>query len=101
MYMAHPIATWSDPAEDAVHIEWTKKLIDSLMPYATGGVYLNFEQGGDADLVRRGYDADTYARLVALKDKWDPYNVFRVNQNIEPSRTITLPDQRERAGTPV
>jgi len=98
MYMAHPIATWSDPAEDAVHIGWTKKLIDSLTPYATGGVYLNFEQDEGADLVRRGYDADTYARLVALKDKWDPTNVFRVNQNIPPSRVIQLPGQREKAG---
>jgi FAD/FMN-containing dehydrogenase len=36
--------------------------------------------------VRAGYGAEKYARLVALKDKWDPDNLFRVNQNIKPAR---------------
>ena len=48
--------------------------------------------------MRRGYDADTWNRLVELKDKWDPTNVFRVNQNIPPSGVIQLPDQRAKAG---
>jgi FAD/FMN-containing dehydrogenase len=96
-YMAHPIACWQDPAEDAVQIEWAKKFADSLAPFGTGGVYLNFEQNEGAEQVRRGYDADTYARLVALKDKWDPDNLFRVNQNIPPSQAVELPDQRPAA----
>ena len=37
--------------------------------------------------MRRGYTPQTYARLVALKDKWDPGNLFRVNQNIAPSQS--------------
>jgi FAD/FMN-containing dehydrogenase len=98
-YMAHPIACWQDSAEDATHIAWTKDFVDALTPFATGGVYLNFEQDEGAEHVRRGYDADTWTRLVALKDKWDPTNVFRVNQNIAPSAVIQLPDQHEKAKT--
>ena len=97
-YMAHPIACWQDPKEDATHIGWTKEFIDALTPFATGGVYLNFEQDEGSQHVRRGYDADTWNRLVELKDKWDPTNVFRVNQNIPPSGVIQLPDQRAKAG---
>jgi FAD/FMN-containing dehydrogenase len=96
VWMAHPIACWQDPAEDADHIAWTQEFIDAMTPFSTGGVYLNFEQDEGVEHVRRGYDQDTYAKLVALKDKWDPQNVFRVNQNIQPSRVIELPDQREK-----
>ena len=85
-YMAHPIAAWQDPAEDARHIAWARQFSEAFAPFATGGVYLNFEQDEGTDHVRRGFDADTYARLVALKDTWDPGNVFRLNQNIVPSR---------------
>jgi FAD/FMN-containing dehydrogenase len=99
-YMAHPIAAWQDPAEDATHIAWTQAYVDALMPFATGGVYLNFEQDEGAEHVRRGYDAETYAKLVALKDKWDPTNVFRVNQNIQPSTAVEVPGQREKGGVP-
>ena len=84
-YMAHPIACWADAAEDDMHIAWCKGFSEAMSPFGSGGVYLNFEQDEGAEHVRRGYDADTYARLVALKDKWDPTNVFRVNQNIAPS----------------
>ena len=84
-YMAHPIACWADPAEDDLHIAWCKRFSEAMSAFGSGGVYLNFEQDEGAEHVRRGYDADTYARLVALKDKWDPTNVFRVNQNIAPS----------------
>lgn len=93
-YMAHPIACWQDPAEDETHIAWAKRFTDGFAPYQTGGVYLNFEQDEGGDHVKLGYDPDTYARLVALKDKWDPGNVFRVNQNIRPSRSVDLPGQR-------
>jgi FAD/FMN-containing dehydrogenase len=41
--------------------------------------------------VRAGYGAEKYAKLVALKDKWDPDNLFRVNQNIKPSRDMRVP----------
>ena len=48
-----------------------------------GRAYVNFL--GDADAARTSYSEETYARLVSLKDEYDPTNVFRLNQNIEPS----------------
>jgi FAD/FMN-containing dehydrogenase len=93
-YMAHPIAQWQDPAEDATHIAWAQALSAAMQPWTTGGVYLNFEQPPGEDHVRRGYSAAKWDRLVALKEEWDPHNVFRSNANIVPHRTITLPDQR-------
>jgi hypothetical protein len=56
-----------------------------MRPYTTGGVYPNFEPDAGDEWVRAGYDAQKYAKVVALKDKWDPGNLFRVNQNIKPS----------------
>jgi FAD/FMN-containing dehydrogenase len=50
---------------------------------STGRAYVNFL--GDSDAARSSYDADTYARLAALKSQYDPTNVFKLNQNIEPS----------------
>lgn len=101
-YMLHPIAQWADPTEDPVHTAWAKDLMAALEPWSTGGVYLNFEN--DPEKVRRGYSEQKWARLVALKDAWDPGNLFRVNQNVAPSvsmpvqRTVEL-DAKERATT--
>jgi FAD/FMN-containing dehydrogenase len=84
-YMWHPIAAWSDPAENDDHIGWVRESYAAMEPYTTGGVYLNFEQDEGADHVRAGFSPEKYARLVELKDKYDPNNLFRVNQNIAPS----------------
>ena len=56
-----------------------------MEPYTTGGVYLNFEQNEGEGHVRSGYSAAKFARLQALKDEYDPTNMFRFNQNISPS----------------
>ena len=93
-YMFHPIACWQDAAEDGRHIGWARDMSAALAPHATGGVYLNFEQDEGEAHVQQGYDADTWSRLVALKDEWDPGNLFRINQNIRPSGTA-VPEQRE------
>jgi FAD/FMN-containing dehydrogenase len=85
-YMVHPIACWQDPAESARHIDWSRRFSEAMGPFTTGGVYLNFEPDEGEERVRAGYGAEKYAKLVALKDKWDPENFFRVNQNIKPSR---------------
>jgi FAD/FMN-containing dehydrogenase len=85
-YMAHPIAAWQDPAQTELHLDWVRRFSEAMAPFTTGGVYLNFEPDEGQERVRAGYGAEKYARLVALKDKWDPDNLFRVNQNIEPTR---------------
>jgi FAD/FMN-containing dehydrogenase len=59
----------------------------AIAPFATGGVYLNFEQDEGEEHVRAGYSAEKYARLVALKARYDPDNLFRINQNIAPPRS--------------
>lgn len=100
VYMAHPLACWENPADDDVNIAWCKQFSDAMAPFATGGVYLNFEQNEGADHVRAGYDEASYARLVELKDKWDPTNVFRVNQNIAPSATLPTPREAQPAAVP-
>ena len=84
-YMVHPITCWQDPAQSERHIEWVGRFSEAMRPFTTGGVYLNFEPEEGEERVRAGYGAEKYAKLVALKDKWDPENLFRVNQNIKPS----------------
>jgi FAD/FMN-containing dehydrogenase len=78
-------ARWTDPAESERHIEWTRGLWSAMQPWSTGGVYVNFLGDEGRDRVRAAYGEETYARLVTLKDRYDPDNFFRLNQNIEPS----------------
>ena len=82
-YLLHPLAAWLDPSDDDRHIEWLRALVSDMSPFTTGGVYLNFSRDGDGRLVD-GYGTEKYARLVALKGKCDPSNVFRFNHNIRP-----------------
>jgi FAD/FMN-containing dehydrogenase len=80
------IACWTDPGESEIHVKWTRDLWSTLVPYATGGVYVNNvgrEADDGADMVRSAYGAN-YRRLAELKKKYDPTNLFRHNQNIRP-----------------
>ena len=81
-YMLHPIMLWPDAKDDDRLIAATRSLCDAMRPFTTGGAYLNFTP---EDRVRDAYGAEKYQRLVALKDKYDPANLFRLNQNIKPS----------------
>lgn len=76
---------WTDPAESERHIEHTRALFDEAQVASAGGVYVNFlgDEGGAR--VREAYRPATFARLQALKRRWDPDNVFRLNHNIPPS----------------
>jgi FAD/FMN-containing dehydrogenase len=84
-FLLHPIGCWKAPDDDEKHVSWVKSLSEATRPYATGGVYLNFTADTTADRVRAGFGATKYERLVALKDAYDPDNVFRFNQNVAPS----------------
>ncbi len=86
-------ATWAqvmvgvdpDPANNEKTISWTKSYYDALHPYSAGGAYVNFLMGDEGeDRVKKTY-GDNYERLVAIKNKYDPGNLFRVNQNIKPT----------------
>jgi FAD/FMN-containing dehydrogenase len=75
---------WSDPAKDGACIAWARKLFDAAAPFATGGAYVNFMTQEEGARVTAAYGSN-YARLVALKKKYDPQNAFRLNQNIGPA----------------
>jgi len=81
------LAQWLEPGESERHVRWTRELWQALRPYATGGVYVNDigrEVDEGADQVRAAYGAN-YQRLAELKQKYDPTNLFRHNQNIKPA----------------
>ena len=75
---------WEAPADDDRCIGWCRELFDATAPYATGGVYVNFMTEEEQDRVRAAY-GDSYERLAKLKNKYDPANLLRLNQNIRPS----------------
>jgi FAD/FMN-containing dehydrogenase len=75
---------WTDPGEDEVRIETARSYAATLEPFASG-VYVNVLGDEGAAGVRRAYTPDKLARLTAVKDTYDPGNVFHLNQNIRPS----------------
>jgi FAD/FMN-containing dehydrogenase len=75
---------WSDPAQDKSCIAWARELFDKMAPHATGGVYVNFMPEDESQRVRSGAYGPNFERLAKLKAKYDPENLFRLNQNIRP-----------------
>ncbi len=72
--------------------EWAREFWDVVQPWSTGGVYVNYlgrEAEEGAGRIEAAYGAEKYARLVALKNKYDPKNFFRLNQNIKPSQATS------------
>lgn len=88
-YLFHPISIWADPDDDEKMIAANRAFTAAMRPFGTGAAYLNFTP--EADRVRDAYGEDKYARLVALKDTYDPANLFRLNQNIRPGQTAAEP----------
>jgi len=72
-----------DPADNEHMIEWTRSYWSALHPYSAGGAYVNMMMEEGEDRVRASY-GEHYDRLAAIKGKYDPNNLFRVNQNIKP-----------------
>jgi FAD/FMN-containing dehydrogenase len=79
-------ANWTDPAQNDEAIGWAREVWDTMERFSTGGVYLNFPGLGEEkeELARAGY-GENYERLAALKAKYDPDNLFRMNINIPPA----------------
>jgi FAD/FMN-containing dehydrogenase len=86
-YVWNIIARWQNAADADENITWARDLAAVLEPYSTGQSYVNFIGDTGPDRVRAAYPPATYARLVGVKDTYDPENVFHLNQNILPSGT--------------
>jgi hypothetical protein len=82
-YEVDIMGRWAAPAEKDAAVQWVKSLRDNLQPFARG-VYVNQLGETSEELVRAGYGTN-YARLVDIKQKYDPKNVLRLNQNIKPT----------------
>jgi len=82
-YVWNIVCRWENPADGDANIAWARELGAALEPFSTGQSYVNFI--GDADQVRAAYPPATYARLAQVKDRYDPENVFHLNQNITPA----------------
>ena len=78
-------ARWSDPDQDDEHVGWVRRFHEAVRPHTNGAAAMNFLTADEPDARLRAAYGDNYDRLVALKDEWDPENVFRLNQNVEPS----------------
>jgi FAD/FMN-containing dehydrogenase len=78
-------AVWLPDDEDREsHVRWTRETFAALEPFAGGRAYVNFLADEGQDRVRAAYGEERYARLVELKREYDPDNVFRLNQNVDP-----------------
>lgn len=75
---------WTDPAESEKHIRWADELWRAMQPFSSGGVYVNYLGNEGEERVKAAYGTN-YERLVSLKNKYDPTNLFRCNQNIRPT----------------
>ena len=80
-------SSWLDPAADDVNIRWTRELSEAMSPFATGNDYVNqlgLETEEGSERIKAAFGVN-YERLVDLKNKYDPTNLFRHNQNIRPT----------------
>lgn len=82
-YSFNVFSRWADPAEDEAQIAWTREFFAEMAPLLDDGVYVNFLSREGDDRVRAAF-GDNYDRLAAVKTRYDPENVFRVNQNVKP-----------------
>jgi FAD/FMN-containing dehydrogenase len=82
-YVMNVHGRWESAAEDARGIAWAREFFAKSQPFASGGAYINFLTQDETDRVAFAYGA-AYKRLRKLKKKYDPTNLFRMNQNIKP-----------------
>jgi hypothetical protein len=83
-YGFHIIAGWMNANEDEAVMGWASRFHEAMAAHASGGVYVNLIADDESDRIPSAYGSN-YGRLVDLKDKWDPNNLFRSNYNIAPS----------------
>jgi FAD/FMN-containing dehydrogenase len=85
-FLLSPSSHWVDTADDASNVRWAREFVAAMEPYSDGSRYLNFagfQEEGEA--MMRSSFGPHYERLLALKRRYDPTNLFRLNQNIDPA----------------
>ena len=75
---------WRDKAQDQACVAWARRLFEATAPFASGSVYVNFMPDDEGDRVQKAYGPN-YRRLAQIKRRYDPDNLFRMNQNIRPA----------------
>jgi FAD/FMN-containing dehydrogenase len=83
LYAMNVHTRWTDPTDDAQCMAWAREFFQKTKPYAAGSVYINFLNEDEADRIGEAYGPN-YRRLQEIKAKYDPQNLFRSNQNIQP-----------------
>jgi len=84
-WVVHALSIWETEAESEYEVAWVRRWGEFMEPFVRAGVPLTFSADTGDERVRATFGEEKYARLVALKDKYDPENLFRLNQNIKPS----------------
>ena len=74
---------WPDPKDNDANIRWVRDYYDATAPHSEEGGYINFMSGDDQGRIRDNYRGN-YDALVAVKRRYDPDNLFHLNQNIKP-----------------
>jgi len=77
-------ARWRTPEETQANLAWTQQFFDAMKAHSTGKVYVNFVADEGERRVADAYNASSFNRLQHIKTKYDPGNLFRLNQNIRP-----------------
>ena len=77
------LAQWTNPGESQLHIGWARAAADSIRPFSSGAYYLNYLGEEGEDTIKAAFGPN-YARLMTVKKKYDPKNLFCFNQNIKP-----------------
>jgi FAD/FMN-containing dehydrogenase len=75
---------WPDPADNEQNTQWVRDYYDATAPLSEEGGYVNFMADDDQGRVQSNYKGN-YDRLAQLKREYDPGNLFRFNQNIQPA----------------
>ena len=84
------LSQWADPADSEPNIAWTRETFEALRPHMANRRYVNYLSADDAGYTRDAYGSN-YERLVDLKRRYDPDNIFHLNQNIDPSVLASEP----------
>lgn len=83
-YVMNVHGRWEQPSEDKKCIDWSREFFNASAPFASGGVYVNFMTDDETTRIASAYGSN-FERLAQIKKKYDPDNLFHLNQNIKPA----------------